>query len=94
MNIRISRSFSKKLQIRPYEPIEFECAAELECKVLNGEEAMKLFPEYSKYLDSLVQGEVGISAAKFTMIDKKKSRDVSKDSAEHDTIQEIEIDKI
>ena len=95
MKIEISRSFSKKIQLKQYEPIEFFCAAKAEVEVPDpqgsdssmsyGLEKALLMKTISETLDGFVQSEVEKSANKFKVADKKKISDVSTDEAEHDT---------
>ena len=80
MKIEISRSFSKKIQIKQYEPIEFFCSAKLEADldddIVNFEDG-KTQAIISEKLDKFVQEEVEKSAAKFrkVSVDHKKQVD-------------------
>ena len=88
MKIEISRSFSKKIQLKQYEPIEFFCSMKAEFEPQDGltaDDLAKATIELSERLDKMVQSEVEKSANKFKVADKKKISDVSTDEAEHDT---------
>ena len=83
MKIEISRSFSRKLQVKQYEPIEMFCSAKMEIendKVVSGE----IMIGASEQLDRFCQSEVEKSAARFKEIDTKKSKDVGQETAELD----------
>ena len=82
MKIEVSRSFSRKLQVRQYEPIEFFCSAKVEAEVINNGDSYMEF--WSGKLDTFVQSEVEKSAAKFRKVDTDKIKDVAKDEAEND----------
>ena len=87
MKIEIARSFSKKIQIKQYEPIEFFCSAKTEVEITShftevseSSTAQKV----SEQLDKLVQSEVEKSANKLKVVDTKKIKDTAQDEAEHD----------
>lgn len=75
--MKITRAFSKTIQVRPYEPVNVFCSVEFECT-----EAKKEL--VSAQLDKFVQKEVMKSIAVFgkDVVDTKKSKDVGKDCAE------------
>lgn len=89
MKIEVTRSFSKKIQLRQYEPIEFFCSvkAETEEPDFNGDFAVSKM--LSGSLDKFVQSEVEKSANKFKVIDHQKSKDVGRDDFEQDLLQEV-----
>ena len=86
--MKITRSFSKKIQLKQYEPIEFFCGAESEVEKIEDIELT------SRMLDKFCQDEVEKSLNKFRQIDTKKVEDVAKDEAELDinaeSMEEIE----
>ena len=86
--MKITRSFSKKIQFRPFEPIDSFCSAEMEV----GDDGMNVKEEVSAFLDEFVRTEVGKTLEKLrpSLIkesgqDKLKVADVSVDEAENDT---------
>ena len=94
MKITITRAFDRKLQVKMYEPISFFCSATIEAdeddvREGNNVDWDKWRVEHSKFLDEFVQSEVEKSAAKFKKVDTKKSKDVSKESAELSVADEL-----
>jgi hypothetical protein len=84
--MKITRSFSKKIQLRQYEPIEFFCAVEHEVPDVND------MQETSRFLDEFCQEEVEKSLNKFRAIDTKKAKDIGRDTAELET-QELFVEE-
>lgn len=86
--MKITRSFSRKIQVQPYEPAEFFCGAEMEAPDAKAITASHL-------LDEFCQREVAASIAKLypskklNHTDRGKSQDQAQDSTERDTEQEI-----
>lgn len=99
MKIEISRSFSKKIQLKTYEPIEFFCAAKIEADldtdIVNFEDG-KTQAIISEKLDKFVQLEVEKSLAKFMLPsagrDTKKSKDIGLDDFGSDLEIESKVD--
>jgi len=52
--MKISRSFSRKIQLKQFEPIESSCSVEIE----TDDDSMDAMRRQSKTLDAFVQGEV------------------------------------
>ena len=75
--VEIARSFSYKLNVGNYESRDFFCSQKAECKWKDAE-------EISAALYAFCKNEVLKSVNEFRLVDTKKSKDVSKDSAEHD----------
>lgn len=90
MKIEIARSFSKKIQLKQYEPIEFFCSAkaEVEIKELGTSTGIRNAVEASEELDRICQAEVQKSANKFRNVDHTKSKDVGIDDFVEDLIHE------
>lgn len=65
MTIKITRSFSKKIQLKQFEPIESFCSAESEIEILKDGDSFMLVHETSKILDGFCQKEVEKTLAKF-----------------------------
>ena len=91
MKLEISRSFSRTIQVAPYEPVNLFCAAKIEADT-NTEDWEAAGRVMSAKLDAFVQNEVEKSAMKFRKIDKQKARDQATDSAERDTEAEVNDD--
>ena len=83
--MKITRSFSKKIQLRQFEPIEVFCAAEDE----GNEKSKKRLEEISKELDEFCRNEVEKTLNLFRTVDTKKSQDVGLDDFENDLHIEI-----
>jgi hypothetical protein len=86
MKITISRSFSAKKQIAPFEPIESFCAAQVE---IEADDLMdKSLDRHSSILDDFCRAEVEKTLAsevnKRRTPDTKKIRDEAKTEAELD----------
>ncbi|KKL48014.1 hypothetical protein LCGC14_2329790 [marine sediment metagenome] len=77
-NIEISRSFSRKLQVKQYEPAEFFCSAKQECDE-------KDVVDVSAKLDKICQDEVGKTISKFikSMDAELNSRSIAKEKKEN-----------
>jgi hypothetical protein len=91
MKIKITRAFSAKQQLNPYEPIESFCAVEIEYddkKLPENTNKHEYLLSQSEALDQIVRGEVRKTLltirAKNKPPDTKKSRDAGRDSAEQD----------
>lgn len=88
MKIKISRSFSQKKQIAQYEPIESFCGAEAEVEVVDLGNAAGIsgLVAVSTELDRICRAEVEKTlksvAASLKEVDRKKSKDVGRNSAE------------
>lgn len=90
MKIVITRSFSKKIQLKEYEPVESFCALTMELDL----EALQLrkVAGISEELDTVCQAEVEKTLAAILrppikpIVGKSKLevRDITKDEAEHD----------
>lgn len=82
MKIEIARSFSRKIQVKQYEPIEFFCSAKAEIERPGGTIQDPVMIACAEELDRFVQNEVEKSANKFRQIDTKKSKDIGKEDTE------------
>lgn len=90
MKIKISRSYSRKIQVKQYEPADFFCGAEME-KEYEGNDFLIRMKEWSEALDKFCQAEVAKSIQVFRptskpigKVDKKKSKDVGIEDANLD----------
>lgn len=82
MKIIINRSFHKTIQLKQFEPIKSHCGVSLEYE---GESVEGRGVELSKVLDIFCQSEVEKTLAPFKDVDHKKSADVGREGAEHDS---------
>ena len=82
--MKISRSFSKKIQLKQFEPVEVVCGM-LEVEVLKGEKA----EDVSQMADEFCRNEVEKTLNLFRTVDTKKSQDVGLDDFENDLHVEI-----
>src|ERR1700753_2313081 len=80
--VEVTRSFSYKLNVGNYESRDFFCSQKAECKWKDAEAV-------SEALYVFCKNEVLESVNQFRLVDTKKSKDVGKDSAEHETIHEV-----
>lgn len=88
MKLKISRSFSKRVQLKQFEPIESTCTveAELEAEHINT-------AKISEELDQVCRQEVEKTLNKFKAIDTWKAQDQAKENAQLEApyLEEIEI---
>jgi hypothetical protein len=75
--VEIVRSFSFKLNVGNYESRDFFCSQKAECKASEAEQVSAALYQFCK-------NEVLKAVNQFRLVDSKKSRDVGKDSAEHE----------
>lgn len=81
--MKIIRSFSKKMQLRQYEPIESFCSIEKEITDLEGLDYV------SRELDTLCRSEVERTLNQYRLADRKKIKDTAKDESENDVQLDI-----
>ena len=79
--MKITRSYSRKIQAKQYEPVEWFCSAEMDVPDDKAEQA-------SKKLDAFVQTEVEESIFKYKNLDRAKIKDTARDAAEFDLGEE------
>lgn len=74
MKLKISRSFSKKIQLRQFEPVDFFCAAETEIEVPETDEETRMEKAeiISRQLDRFCQDEVEKSLREVKPTDTKQ----------------------
>ena len=89
MKIEVSRSFSKKVQVKQYEPVEFFCAAKVEVDVheaTSAKEAIEDMQRNANILDQFCQDEVAKSHREFMarehrQVDRANSAEKGRDAA-------------
>lgn len=99
MKVEITRSFSKKVQLRQFEPIEVFCAAKAEVDVQDLQDKKMDFVSGELNVFCAMEVAKTINEARPALKErdekaaKKKGKDVGRDSAEHDTIEEINLEQ-
>lgn len=86
MKIIVTRSYSRKIQLKTYEPFEAFCSAQMEI-----DDDMQSKEDASRSLDEFCRAEVAKtieavrpSSAPLRKVDKKKSKEQAHDAAEND----------
>lgn len=93
MTIKITRSFSKKIQLKQFEPIDVFCGAEAEGDIENPSDpnSMTLLRRLSNQLDDFCRAEVDKTLAivrpalKESGKGKVERKEISHDEAENDS---------